>query len=222
MTTGAQIKAARKARRLTQEDLGKALGVSSSFIAQYETGKRNPKYKTLCRIAEALQIPVFLFVNSESENIDYYLHLKSELDSVRQHLRDPSVPDEDKQEELYEEETHLIEALNEFETMFPDIIKTIVPTKAKISIGPLQKMSDADAHKACFLQFKSDEDRIAYFYSALNIDGKLAASKCFYQHLDKASIREIANYVEGLTKIPQYQRKETPPEALQEPPEGKE
>lgn len=58
MTTGQRIKAARKKAGLTQEDLGKKLGVSGSFIAQYETNNRNPKLETLQRIAVALETAV--------------------------------------------------------------------------------------------------------------------------------------------------------------------
>jgi len=56
MTTGQLIKAARKKVGMTQEDLGKKLGVSGSFIAQYETNNRNPKYETIQRIAAALGV----------------------------------------------------------------------------------------------------------------------------------------------------------------------
>lgn len=54
MTTGQQIKAARIKAGLTQKELGAKLGVSESFIAQYETDKRNPKKETIARIADAL------------------------------------------------------------------------------------------------------------------------------------------------------------------------
>ena len=77
-------------------------------------------------------------------------------------------------------------------------------------LHPPRKLSDAEAHRMGFLQFNSDEDRIAFFYSHLNTDGKLAASKCFYQHLDKDHIVEVADYVEKLSEIPQYQRPATP------------
>lgn len=73
-----------------------------------------------------------------------------------------------------------------------------------------RKLSDAEAHKMGFLQFNSDEDRIEFFYSHLNTDGKLAASKCFYQHLEKDSIKEVADYIEKLSEIPQYQRPAAP------------
>lgn len=54
MTTGQLIRAERKKAGMTQEALGEKLGVSMSFIAQYETGKRNPKRETLQKIADAL------------------------------------------------------------------------------------------------------------------------------------------------------------------------
>ncbi len=99
-----------------------------------------------------------------------------------------------------------------------------------------RKMTQAEQYRAGFLRFHSDEDRIAFFYSRLNTDGKLAASKCFYQHLDKDSIKEVADYVEKLSEIPQYQRPAAPqspptpqegkdttpsPDAPETPPEGK-
>ena len=56
MTTGQRIKAARKKAGMTQEDFGKKLGLSSSFIAQYETDNRKPKQETLMKIAKALGV----------------------------------------------------------------------------------------------------------------------------------------------------------------------
>ena len=82
--------------------------------------------------------------------------------------------------------------------------------------GPFQKMTDAEMYRAGFLTFKADDDRIAYFYSLLNIDGKLAASKYFFQHLDKDAMGTVADYVQHLSEIPQYQRHDT----KQSPPEG--
>lgn len=56
MTTGQRIKAARMKAGLTQKELSTKLGVSESFIAQYETDKRNPKIETLEKIAHALDV----------------------------------------------------------------------------------------------------------------------------------------------------------------------
>lgn len=58
MTTGQRIKAARKATGMTQKELGDKLGLSFQSIAQWENDLRNPKYETLERLADALDIPV--------------------------------------------------------------------------------------------------------------------------------------------------------------------
>lgn len=58
MTTGQLIKAARKKAGVTQEELGKKIGVSGSSMAQWENDLRNPKLDTLQRIASALGVPV--------------------------------------------------------------------------------------------------------------------------------------------------------------------
>ncbi len=68
------------------------------------------------------------------------------------------------------------------------------------------KASEDDLQKLGILQFKSEDDRIAYFYSLLNIDGKLAASKCFFRHLSPDVWTEVADYVQNLSTIPQYQK----------------
>lgn len=99
-----------------------------------------------------------------------------------------------------------------------------------------RKMTAAEQYRAGFLQFHSDEDRIAYFYKLLNEDGKLVAGVCFFKHLDKDALGEVADYVLSLSENPLYQRTESPqsPPASQEgqsttpplnapetPPEGK-
>ncbi len=54
MNTADRIKAARKSAGLTQKELGERMNISDASITQYESGKRNPKHKTLMRIADAL------------------------------------------------------------------------------------------------------------------------------------------------------------------------
>lgn len=54
VTQGERIKQARLQRGLTQKELAGKLGVSESFISQYERDVRNPKQDTLQRIAVAL------------------------------------------------------------------------------------------------------------------------------------------------------------------------
>lgn len=58
MTTGARIKAARKAAGMTQAELAAKLGISFQSIGQWENDLRNPKIGTLNKIAKALGVPV--------------------------------------------------------------------------------------------------------------------------------------------------------------------
>lgn len=52
------IKKIRKEKGLTQKELGKLCGMADSAIRRYESGRANPKIKTLIKIAEALNCEV--------------------------------------------------------------------------------------------------------------------------------------------------------------------
>lgn len=56
MTIGQRIKEARKNAGLTQKELGARLGVAYQTLAQWENDLRNPKQKTIQRIADALGV----------------------------------------------------------------------------------------------------------------------------------------------------------------------
>lgn len=53
---GLQIREARKAKGLTQAELGEMLGVSKVTINRYETGKQNLTLDTLTKITSALGV----------------------------------------------------------------------------------------------------------------------------------------------------------------------
>lgn len=53
---GDNIKKFRKTKKLTQEELGKRLGVSAAMISQWERGERNPRTENLQKIASALDV----------------------------------------------------------------------------------------------------------------------------------------------------------------------
>lgn len=74
---------------------------------------------------------------------------------------------------------------------------------------PWVKLSDTEIHRMGFMKFNSDEDRAAHFYRFLNTDGKLAAGRCFFQHIKPKDMKEVADYVEKLSETPQYQRATT-------------
>lgn len=56
MDFGTRIKACRKARKLTQKQLADMVGAAEITIRQIESGKRNPSWKILGRIANALNV----------------------------------------------------------------------------------------------------------------------------------------------------------------------
>ena len=57
MTTGENIRAWRKRRGLTQNQLGRLCGVSGAAIGSYEKGTTAPKRRTVEKIASALEVP---------------------------------------------------------------------------------------------------------------------------------------------------------------------
>ena len=58
VTTGQRIKAARKAANMTQGDVAFKMRVTGDCISKWERGFRDPKYNTLCRIADSLGVDV--------------------------------------------------------------------------------------------------------------------------------------------------------------------
>lgn len=65
---GNKLKAVRKAKKLTQVEFAKALGVSSSIIAAYEQGKNFPSVSILIEICKTLGV-----------SSDYLLGLSDEI-----------------------------------------------------------------------------------------------------------------------------------------------
>lgn len=56
MTIGAKIREARLKAGLTQKGLAKKLNVTYQQVQKWETGERNPKIKSLRKIADALGV----------------------------------------------------------------------------------------------------------------------------------------------------------------------
>ena len=63
MTQGEMIKKLRKEQGITQKELANRLGLAPQNIAQWETGKRNPKFETLQKLAAALNIDISNFID---------------------------------------------------------------------------------------------------------------------------------------------------------------
>ncbi len=77
MDIGTRIKEARIAKGMTQEELGKIVGVQKSAIAKYEKGRVvNIKRSTLQKIASALNINPTNLMFEESPKEAANLHVK--------------------------------------------------------------------------------------------------------------------------------------------------
>ena len=55
---GTLIKAARQARKLTQKQVGDALGINDRHVQAWEAGRRNPGPKHLAKLSEVLGLDV--------------------------------------------------------------------------------------------------------------------------------------------------------------------
>ncbi len=64
-TIGEKIREIRKARGLTQKELGEKAGIAEPTIRRYELGKLNPKIETVKKIADALGVDA-AYLYSES------------------------------------------------------------------------------------------------------------------------------------------------------------
>lgn len=58
MKIGNRIKEIRQIRKLSQDDLGKLIGVSKQAVSMYERGERSPDIDTLTKIAEVLNVDI--------------------------------------------------------------------------------------------------------------------------------------------------------------------
>ena len=73
----------RKEKGMTQKELSVKLGTTPQNLAQYENGKRNPKPKTLQKIADALDVPVNALKSDRELELDNLMaSIKSINDAV--------------------------------------------------------------------------------------------------------------------------------------------
>lgn len=79
-STGKKIQEERKRRKMTQEDLAKAIGIKQQTICAYENGKIEPKLERLIVISDALSVPVELFLPGELNKNEIARKTKEEYD----------------------------------------------------------------------------------------------------------------------------------------------
>ena len=73
------IKKYRKARKLTMEQLSEKSGINLSTLKKYETDNRNPKLEQLSKIAEALEVSVFEFLDIEVKSVNNIISLVNKM-----------------------------------------------------------------------------------------------------------------------------------------------
>ena len=66
-----KLKAARKQKGLSQTELGKLLGVQAQTISNWENGKSEPNLKTINKLCDVLNIPIYSLISKEA---DYQLN----------------------------------------------------------------------------------------------------------------------------------------------------
>lgn len=193
---GENIKAAREAKGLTQEELGRKIGVTGVTIMRYEKSQRKPSLDVLFQLSDALGVSVSSLAGVEESplasisetEIEHQYSSLDPITKVSSILQGMSYEDREK------------------------IIAFIEKLSFKNDTELWHEASESDMHRMGILQFKSDDDRAAFFYSRLNTDGMLMAGKCFFKHLKAEDMATVADYVERLAETPQYQRPQEPGE----------
>lgn len=72
MTVGERIKNARKNRGWTQKQLEEKTGINEANIRKYESGRQNPKFETIEKIAKALGVSVWGLRGAELPGYNVY------------------------------------------------------------------------------------------------------------------------------------------------------
>lgn len=91
-TIGAKIRELRKARGLTQKELGEKAGIAEPTIRRYELGKLNPKFETVQKIAKALSVPEAFFYPIDEQIETAKREAKSTLWAAETLARDNGKP----------------------------------------------------------------------------------------------------------------------------------
>ena len=73
------IKKYRKARKLTMEQISEKSGINLSTLKKYETDNRNPKLEQLSKIAEALEVSVFEFLDIKVKSVNDIISLVNKM-----------------------------------------------------------------------------------------------------------------------------------------------
>lgn len=98
-TIGEKIREIRKARGLTQKELGEKAGIAEPTIRRYELGKLNPKIETVKKIADALGVDMnALYGETKTDSRDFDFVLISDyLRGAERLAKNPFIDSSSKQ-----------------------------------------------------------------------------------------------------------------------------
>lgn len=88
MDIGEKLKLLRKERKLTQNEVGDAIGQERSTVACYETGKRTPDVATLEKLAVLYKVTLDYFSNKSNGDIMIELLARSNAFFTAQNISD--------------------------------------------------------------------------------------------------------------------------------------
>lgn len=80
-TVGDAIKDVREYCGMTQSELAQKVGLATITIRQYENGSREPRFKTLQQLADALECDISDLIPSPNENPEYFKSVSDKLSS---------------------------------------------------------------------------------------------------------------------------------------------
>ncbi len=83
---GDKIKSARREKRITQDDLAQAIGVSDKSISAYESDRISPPIKVLEKIAAETDQPVSFFLEDKTE--DAIVSKLNQIEKLFQEVKD--------------------------------------------------------------------------------------------------------------------------------------
>ena len=214
---GKNIRATRKMKGLTQEELAKKADLSTMSIRRYEAGERVITESTLQRIAAALNVD-WLELVPEGQRAGIVIEL------IRKKLRDDSFS-ADALSEVPEEYRGAVIAADVIKRAGLTVLDTdgnvttqdghAVETNSALStLEELQKggskwrkLTPVEAYQMGFPGFNSELDRIKWIYDfLLNNSGKASVFFFLVANLNEEQVRLTLDYLERLIRIPHFQK----------------
>lgn len=85
---GNKLRTFREGKRLTQEQLGKRLGVSASTVSSYENDSRRPPYDVLVGYVRIFRVSADFILGTERRNVDQLSRLNYDRRTLINELTD--------------------------------------------------------------------------------------------------------------------------------------